>query len=173
MKKFFLLSALSIFTMTTIISCSDSVSDPINNQDKDTYSVVYDATGSFSAANNYTLIKDLPTKLYSTDVVLVYRKKAVDNGAIVWEQIPKTKYLTQGELDYDFDFTTSDIQIFTTANFDQATMNAADKTTYLNNQTFRMVIVPAAAGKSANVNYADYNSVINYYGINTSNVKKL
>lgn len=173
MKKYLLLSGLSIFTMTTVVSCSDSVSDPVNNQDNDTYSVAYDATGSFSAANNYTLIKDLPAMLVNTDVVLVYRKKKVSNGAIVWEQIPKTKYLTQGELDYDFDFTTSDIQIFTTANFDQATMNATDKNTYLNNQTFRMVVVPAAAGKSANVNYADYNSVVNYYGINTSNVKKL
>ena len=168
MKKYFLLSILSVFTMGTLVSCDNSTSDPINNTDNDTYSVVYDATGSFNSTNQYNLIFDLPKTLYNTDVVLVYRKKAVDNGATVWELIPKTYYLTEGELDYDFDFTVKDVQIFTKANdITKIPVN------YLNNQTFRIVVVPAAAGKNVNVNYADYNSVVNFYHINDANAKKL
>ena len=63
------------------------------------------------------------------------------------------------------------MEIFTEANFDQATMTAAEATTYLNNQQFRVVLVPASQGKNANVDYRDYNSVIRFYNLDDSHVK--
>ncbi|HAI80078.1 MAG TPA: hypothetical protein DCL65_03485, partial [Chryseobacterium sp.] len=69
------------------------------------------------------------------------------------------------ELDYNFLFDTANIEIYTEANFDQATFTAAEATQYLNNQRFRIVLVPASQGKNAGVNYSDYNSVIKFYNI--------
>jgi hypothetical protein len=72
-------------------------------------------------------------------------------------------------LDYDFDFTKNDIQIYADGNYDVSTTPE-----YLNNQTFRVVLVPTSSGaKNANLNYNDYNSVIKFYNIDDSKVKNL
>jgi len=168
MKKFFSLLVLG-FLVITLFSCKDDD----NFEDHDTYSVVADATGTFDSSNNFTLIKDID--IFDSDVVLVYRNtNSNTNSAPVWQFIPKTYYLSGGrELDYNFDFTTKDIQIYTQANFDQNTMSAEEKNQYLINQTFRMVLVPASYGKNANVDYNDYNSVIKYFNIDDSKIKTL
>ncbi len=69
------------------------------------------------------------------------------------------------ELDYNFLFDAANVEIYTEANFDQATFTTAEANQYLNNQRFRIVLVPASAGKNTNVNYSDYQSVIKYYNI--------
>ena len=54
-------------------------------------------------------------------------------------------------------------------------MNAMDsnfKNAYLNNQVFRVVLIPAS-GKNANVKYDDYKSVVEYYKIDESKIKTL
>lgn len=169
MKKFLpilLLAFVSLF----IFSCDNN-----DDADSDTVAVMKDATGTFSSGNNFTLGLDI--NIEGTDVVLVYRR--VGN---VWQIIPKTYYLddvqnlpTGRELDYNFDFTSQDVEIRTTANFNQATqMTGTETNQYLTNQTFRIVLVPAnAAGKaskSASVDYNDYNAVVKYYNLNDSNV---
>ena len=169
MKKYFSLLFAAILAFT-LWSCSDSTSDPIN--DNDTYSVAYDATGSFTSANSYTLIYDFPQALYTSDVVLVYRKSDTDNGNIVWQQIPRTLFLNEGELDYDFDFTRNDVQIYAGGAIDLSAQSTTFKNTYLNGQTFRIVVVPASTGKVA-VDYSNYYDVIRFYGIDDTNVKNL
>jgi hypothetical protein len=80
--------------------------------------------------------------------------------------IPKTEYLSGGrELDYNFLFDQSNVEIYTEANFDQATFTTAEANSYINNQRFRIVLVPASKGKNANLDYSDYNSVIKFYNI--------
>lgn len=169
MKKFLpmlLLAFVSLF----IFSCKDDD----DNQDFDTYSQVRDATGTFTSPD-FTLSMDI--SIESTDVVLVYRR--VGN---VWQIIPKTYYLddvqnypTGRELDYDFDFNTQEVNIRTSANFNQLSqMSPAEATQYLSNQTFRVVLVPASAAKgTSTVDTSDYNAVIKYYNINDSNVKNV
>lgn len=170
MKKFLpilLLAFVSLF----IFSC-DNNDD--NHVDSDTVAVMKDATGTFTA-NDFTLIMDI--NIQSTDVVLVYRK--IGN---FWQIIPKTYYLdnvqnlpTGRELDYNFDFSTKEVRIKTTANFNQSTqITAAEVNQYLANQTFRVVLVPANPtgqhSKKAPVDYSDYNAVVKYYNLNDSNV---
>lgn len=166
MKKYFSFLLVALIGFVAISCVEDRVDDPYI--DNDTYSVVYDATGSFTAANFYTLTFDFPQKLYKSDVVLVYRRTGVDNGNNVWKQIPNTIYFSNGdELDYGFDFTVNDVQIFAQGNYDISTTP-----TYLTNQTFRIVIVPASFGK-ANVDFSDYNAVVKYFKINDTQVKSL
>jgi hypothetical protein len=161
MKKYLFLSLMAFATLGTTVSC-DRSTEVVQQTDNDTYPMMRDIRGTFNAAN-----------IQTTDVVLVYRNinSGNSNGA-VWQLLPKTEYLSNSrELDYNFLFNTTNLEIYTEANFDQATMTAAEATTYLNNQQFRVVLVPASQGKNANVDYRDYNSVIRFYNLDDSHVK--
>lgn len=164
MKKYFLLSALAVFSLGTLQSCADDRIDN-NYQDNDTYAVMRDVTGTLSAGNEYSITQNI--NIPATDVVLVYRN--INNnstGTPVWQQIPKTEFLSGGrELDYNFLFNSSAVEIFTEANFDQATMTAAEAGQFLQNQRFRIVLIPASQGKLANVDYSDYHAVVQLFNL--------
>lgn len=162
MKKYFSILLLAIFGFMAF-SCDDDRNDNVIVDDYDTYPVMADITGSFNANNSYTIQEGIT--LGSNDVVLVYRQSGTDNGAPIWQQIPKTLYLNEGELDYNFDFTRSDVQIYAEGTINFPAQSAAFSSAYLNNQRFRIVLVPASQATSATVNYSDYDSVIRFYNI--------
>lgn len=122
----------------------------------------------------YTIYQKLNPVLYNGDVILMYRLSDTTlSGAPVWQQIPRTLFLANGELDYDFDFSKEDFTIYA-----GGTYNLSLTPGYLTGQTFRIVIVPGPAtvtGKSGakKVDLSDYNAVIKAYNIDDSNVKKL
>ena len=161
---------MAIFSFAAV-SC-DTRNDDVIVQDNDTYPVVLDLNNvSFSndAENGYNINRSFTKPLISTDVVLIYRKAgSASDGSPVWQSLPRTLYLDNGnELDYDFDFSRNDIMIYANGNYDISTTMQ-----YLNNQTFRVVLVPASAGgKNANVDYNDYESVIKYFIIDDSKVQ--
>ena len=163
MKKYFLLSAISVMSLATMVSC-ERTTDNVQTIDKDTYSQMKDVVGTFNAGNGYSLSQNI--SILNTDVVLVYRNtNSNTSGGKVWQLLPKTSYLSGSrELDYNFLFNTSMVQVFTEANFNQASMSVAEQNTYLNNQMFRIVLVPAS-GKNANVDYNDYNAVVKYFNL--------
>lgn len=163
MKNYFTILLMAIFGFLAV-SCTDR-NDEVLVDDNDTYPMMRDITGTFNSGNSYTISQGI--NIASTDVVLVYRNiNSGSSGTAVWQLLPKTEYLSNGrELDYNFLFDTANIEIYTEANFDQATFTAAEATQYLNNQRFRIVLVPASQGKNADVNYSDYNSVIKFYNI--------
>ena len=154
------------------VSCTDRNEDVVVT-DNDTYSVVLDIP-NVSFTNNaqfgYNISRSFTKPLFNEDVVLIYRKAGTDNGATVWQSIPRSIYIDAVKrFDYDFDFTKTDIKIYAAGNYDIST-----NPEYLNNQTFRVVLVPGfAGGKNANVDYSDYNSVIKYFKIDDSKVKSL
>ena len=163
MKKYLFLSAFTALSLTTLVSC-ERTTDYIQQQDNDTYSVMKDVTGTLNAGNNYTINQNI--SILNTDVVLVYRNiNSNTAGGKVWQLIPKTSYLSGGrELDYNFLFNTQNVEIFTEANFDQSTMTTTESNAYLNNQTYRIVLVPAS-GKNANVDFNDYQAVVKYFNL--------
>ncbi len=167
MKKFLPILMIA-FVGLFVMSCGNR-DEVINNPDSDTYSVVIDIKNqNFELKNNqYVISKKFLNTLYDSDVVLIYRQAGTDAGAPVWQLIPRTLYLTQGELDYDFDFTKYDVKIYA-----NGTYNLATTPQYINNQTFRVVIVPASF-KNANINYEDYDSVIKHFNIDDSKVTNL
>ena len=158
MKKFLPFLLIAIFGLFAV-SC-DNRDEVIQNPDSDTYSVVIDIKNeNFEFKNNqYVINRTFANQLYDSDVVLIYRQNGTISGNPVWQLIPRTLFLTQGELDYDFDFTKKDIQIRAGGSYDISTTPQ-----YLNNQTFRVVIVPASF--KVKVDYNDYNSVIKTFGI--------
>lgn len=170
MKKYFLLSALAAVTAMTAVSCDNSNDSNNNVEDNDTYSVSYDLKNidfSYDKNNGYFISKTFNNPISTGDVVLIYRQSGTSNGTPVWQQIPRTLYLTQGELDYDFDFTKNDIYIKAGGNFDISTT-----LTYIKGQTFRVVIVPSTMG-NAKIDFSNYDAVASYLRIKEKDVKSL
>jgi len=163
------------FVSLFIYSCDNDDEIVVDNT---VYAQVRDVTGTFNSGNTFKISQglDIPT----TTTVLVYRNVGSGSGAnAVWQLIPKTYFLDDNiafpanrELDYNFDFTTQDVEIRTEANFNQATqITGAETTQYLVNQTFRIVLIPGMSAKnSSSVDHNNYNAVVKYYNLNDSNV---
>ncbi|MDQ6469245.1 hypothetical protein RB619_01230 [Flavobacterium sp. LHD-80] len=129
---------------------------------------------NFTASNNYNPIIPLNPNIFSSDMVLVYRKSGVDNGADVWKMAPELYYFDDGTFNfgYNFNFTLRDVSIY---------LDGGDLATVVDgfrlNQTFRIVIIPgylSGAAKSVNKpDFSDYHAVIAKYGIDDSKVKEI
>lgn len=161
MKNYLTIFLLSIFSFAAV-SCSDRDDEVIVEA---TPVLMRDITGTLNSTNNYTLTQGID--IAQTDVVLVYRNiNSNSTATAVWQLLPKTEFLDGGrELDYNFLFDATAIEIYTEANFAQNTLTAAEANRYHTNQRFRIVLLPASANKNANVNYNDYQSVIKFYNI--------
>ena len=178
MKKSISLIALFGLLAFSAVSCTRTA-DVVqaDNTVAPIYSTAYDLNNVSFTKNSsgiYSIARNFNSPLIESDVVLIYRKSGtLSDGSAIWQSIPRTLYLTQGELDYDFDFSKVDILIKAGGNYDISTTP-----TYLNNQTFRVVVVPAKTGKNVssagnNLDLADYESVAKYYNIKESNIKTL
>jgi len=121
----------------------------------------------------YTIHQNLNPLIFDSDVLLIYRLEGTINATTpIWKQIPRTVFTDAGEFDYDFDFSKQDFSIYAVG-----TYNLALTPQFINNQTFRIVIIPGAfstTGKSLNKpDYSDYNAVIKQFNIDDSNVRRL
>lgn len=106
---------------------------------------------------------------YDSDSVVMYRLSGtIDSQTPIWQPIPRTLFLPQGEFDYDFDFSPVDFTIYVGGDYDISTTPQ-----YLNNQTFRIVIIPGYFENRMNIDLNDYNAVVEAYGIKESDVIRL
>ncbi len=170
MKKLLTFVMMAAFGLW-MISCDTR--DDRDYVDHDTYSIVYDLANvdlTYSPADGlYSISRTM--NIYNSDVLLMYRRTGTTTtGQPVWQQIPRTIYFNSGdELDYDFDFSSQDFVIYASGTYDLSTTPE-----YINDQTFRVVIVPASFGaQKSQVDYSDYDSVIQHYNIDDSKPVKL
>jgi hypothetical protein len=159
---------LAVIGMITLGSCSS------DDTDNDTISEVFELRNvnfGFNAQDGYTIYRQLNPQIFLDDVILIYRLSGtIDSDTPIWQQIPRTLYLNEGELDYDFDFSKEDFTIYAGGTYDLSLTPS-----YLNNQTFRIVIVPGylsnkMAGK---IDYSNYNAVVKALKIDESKIKTL
>jgi hypothetical protein len=172
MKK--LTMILAFIGMITLNGCSD---DEV--VDTDTIAEAFELRNvnfGNDGNNEYSIYQTLNPQIYASDVILIYRLAGtIDASTPIWQQIPRTLYLPEGELDYDFDFSKEDFTIYAGGTYDLSLTP-----TYINNETFRIVIVPAylsnknaaETGKTA-VDFSDYNAVVKAYNIKESSIKPL
>lgn len=167
MKKITLV--LAFIGMITLNSCTVNEVVERDLVDYDTIAEVFEVTTSFSENNDSRLVTFNPP-IYNSDMVLVYHLYDVDNGADVWRIMPQTYYFDNGaELDYNFDFTRYDVNLFLDSNFSLDSFSSA----WTQNQTFRIVVVPAAFTNKSAVDYSDYNATIEMLGYKDSKIIKL
>ncbi|MBS1534675.1 MAG: hypothetical protein JST78_06305 [Bacteroidetes bacterium] len=126
---------------------------------------------SLDANNEYTIYRELNPQILLSDNIIIYRLSGTINSQTpIWQQIPRTLYLSQGELDYDYDFSKIDFTIYAGGNYDIATTPS-----YLYNQTFRIVIIPGYLSNKSSIDPhdMDYQTLIKTYKIDDRNVKVL
>ncbi|GAB3164860.1 collagen-like triple helix repeat-containing protein [Telluribacter humicola] len=139
---------------------------------------IFDFEGSLNSGNDYRVYFDFPPEeieVFETDAVLVYRlwEELEDpSGPIpVWRLLPQTVLMPQGIMQYNFDHSFLDASVFIDAQFDRATLGAE----WTQNQTFRVVIIPASYTENLRVKGVDlsnYEEVKKYYQIDESSIKK-
>lgn len=174
MKRLFLL--LSVFSAAFAFQSCEGDRGPAGPAGPK--SVVYEIFNADFALTNGEYVIDrtwasmIGGDLYDDESVLVYRLVETfnSNGETipVWQLIPRTLFLDEGELDYDFDFSKKDIFIYVGGTFDLGTTPE-----FINDQTFRLVVVPGTFANRGGVDYEDYDAVVRYYGIDDSKVKRI
>ena len=173
MKKYLPILLIAFFGLF-VISC-DNRDEVVIPQDNDTYSRVLDISNiNFTQDNSvsrYAYFGNLPNYFLNSDALLIYRQIGNSNSNPVWQLLPTTDFLAQGELNYYFDYTVNDYKITADADFDLSVQNPSFNNQYLNGQRFRVLLIPASF--KTTVDLKDYDAVIKAYGIDDSNPSKL
>ncbi|MEO7977224.1 hypothetical protein [Flavobacterium sp.] len=169
---------MTLFAVVGLFAFSGCSDD--DNQDFDTISHVFEINkANFSSTANSELYVDFDTRIYTGDVILVYRYDGADpdTGRDIWTPLPESHYYSNGSLHFalKYDFTQDNVRIFTEGF--QLNVNPIPSD-FVVDQIFRIVIVPGDDGVNTNksVNkpsYSDYYEVIKKYSIDDSNVKRL
>lgn len=176
MKRIFLL--LAVVAMTALQSCEgdpgpQGPQGPPGEGDGDTISEVFELQNvDFGLDQNgqYIIYEELNPNIFDSDNILIYRLSGtIDPQTPIWQLIPRTLYLNEGELDYDYDFSAVDFTIYA-----GGTYNLATTPEFIDNQTFRIVIIPGYfSNRGSAVDLNDYDAVIKAFNIDDSNIKIL
>jgi len=124
---------------------------------------VFEIEGDFRASNDYTLFYEFPQsyKVLSSDIVLVYILWKTTDGLDVWRLLPQTVAYPEGVIQYNFDFTVKDVEIFM-----EGTIPAKDWLPgETDNQVFRIVVMPAGFFASKSLDISDMNKLMNVPGM--------
>ncbi|HET8753860.1 MAG TPA: collagen-like protein [Salinimicrobium sp.] len=173
MKKYFSIIAFTLFALT---SCSeDGPPGPEGPQgppgEDGLIGVIFETDGlNFTAENEYFELVGFPSdiEVFDSDVVLVYLLEGVEEGtgADIWSLLPQTFYLPDGELEYNYNFTSESVAIFLDGNVDLSTLSAD----YTDNKIFRIVVVPAGFPNTSSVDVSNFNAVLNALHIEEQNI---
>ena len=167
MKRIFLL--LAVIGITTLSSCDGDTGPQGPPGPESEVFELQNVNFQLNQNNEYTIFQQLNPVIFDSDNILIYRMAGTINPQTpIWQLIPRTLFLDEGELDYDFDFSAVDFTIYA-----GGTYNLALTPQFIQNQTFRIVIIPGYFSKGTNIDYNDYDAVIKAFNINDSNVTVL
>ena len=104
-----------------------------------------------------------------SDAVLVYILWDQANNLDVWRLLPQTIILAEGILQYNFDYTLADVQIFLDGSIDMNTLLPAES----QDQIFRIVVLPADFAFNNSLDVSNYNLVMKSLGLDKKVVQKI
>lgn len=177
---------LGAFLSLFIVSCEGPEGPPgydgfdgIDGQDgQDGVNIlgtVIDIEGDF-VADDYSIFYEFPTsvEVFESDVVLVYilwdqTEDANGDPVDIWRLLPQTRLLDQGILQYNYDFTFFDVNIFMEADFDMGTLSAGDTDA----QVFRIAVLPADLASGSRLDRSNVEAVMSLMNIAEKNVQKV
>lgn len=167
MKRIFLL--LAVIGLTTLSSCDGDTGPQGPPGPESEVFELQNVNFQLNQNNEYTIFQNLTPFINDADNILIYRMAGTINPQTpIWQLIPRTLFLDEGELDYDFDFSAVDFTIYA-----GGTYNLALTPQFIQNQTFRIVIIPGYFSKGTSIDYNDYDAVIKAFNINDSNITVL
>lgn len=169
-KGIILIVALAIFS-----SCEGPVGPvgPPGENGVNILGSIFEVQGDFTSGGNYTLNFTFPNdfEVFDSDIVLVYIlwEQANDGQIDVWRLLPQTVVLEEGVLQYNFDYTVADVQIYLEGTIPFSSLLPSET----DNQVFRIAVVPAdfAAKKSVDIN--DLGAVMKSLDINPTSLEKI
>jgi hypothetical protein len=130
----------------------------------------------FNAGNNYAVLYEFPNsvEVFESDVVLVYLlwdQTQDSNGdpVDIWRLLPQTRILNQGLLQYNFDHTFLDVNLFLESDFDLSTLSPGDT----DNQVFRIAILPADFAQASKLDYSDMNAVMSTLNVTENDIQRV
>jgi len=131
----------------------------------------YEVQASFNEDNNYSVISAIPDNIevLQSDIVMVYLLWEVDQntGNDVWQPLPVSIFFDDGELQYGFDHTVADVQLFLTGDTDLSTVGDE----FTQDQIFRIAILPVDYVQSNKINVNNMQEVMKAVG--QQNLKRL
>ncbi len=137
---------------------------------------VIDIEGDFTAQDDYKIFFEFPQtiEVFETDVVLVYilfDQTEDSNGEVVdiWRLLPQTLILPQGLLQYNYDHTFLDVNIFLDADFDLGTLQTGDT----DNQVFRIAVIPAETTGKSSVDKSNIDAVMRSLEVVEKDIQKI
>ena len=175
---------LLAFALAVLSSCIGEPGPPgrdgfdgQNGQDGESFlGSVFEIEGDFTSPNDYTLYFPFPSSItvYDTDVVLVYILWDVveDNtGELldVWRLLPQTVVLDEGVLQYNFDYTFLDVQVFLEGTISFNSLLTAET----DDQVFRIVVFPADFIAQKGLDVSDYSMMMKSLGVKKDLVQKI
>ena len=156
-----------LVVMISLQGCTTDNGLVVNNNTISEVFEIKNVNFGYDLIDGYAIYQKFTPAIYPSDVVLIYRLSGtIDSSTPIWQLIPRTLFVVQGELDYDYDFSKEDFTIYAGGNYDLALTPS-----YLNNQTFRIVIVPGAF--SSNLKTSNYEDVMARLNINESQIQKI
>ena len=175
-KTNFMKKILTLFAVVGLIvfsSCEGPEGPPGPEGPMGDIGVVYENVApnyyNFTTTNNFSVRFNFPTRIYDSDVVLVYRFDGTDAGKPVWQFLPETYYFDDGTRDFSFKyiFTYNYVDIYLDGN----DLTHPDLNEYRLNQIFRIVVVPADFASTLNKN--NYLDVITKLNIKESQINEI
>lgn len=137
---------------------------------------VIDIEGTFTADNEYGIRYTFEdnVEVLPTDVVLAYllwdQVDGSDGELIdIWRLLPQTRILDQGLLQYNYEHTFVDVDLFLEADFDLGTLQPGDT----DNQIFRIAILPAEMAEGSRMDKSNVASVMQILGVEENDVPRL
>ena len=155
MKK---LTSILMIAMALFLGACEGPAGPPGMDGDSFIGTIFEVQGDFTPENNYLIYNSYPSNVvvYDTDVVLVYILWEDSNGMDVWRLMPQTVVLPEGVIQYNYDYTYTDFQIFLEFTIPADNLLPAET----DNQVFRVAVLPADFVARKDVNVNDFNSII-------------
>jgi hypothetical protein len=168
MKTYTTLAALFFLVLTSCMVDGDGPQGPRGPAGQDGLdgeeAYVFEYENVNFVAPDYNAFVEFPStfQMLNSDMVLVYFLWDVtDAGDDVWRIAPQLMVTDYGLLQYNFDFTKFDVQLFLDGDFNLDLLGAS----YTDNWVVRVVVVPGQFENRTNIDFSDYNAVKEAYGL--------
>lgn len=129
---------------------------------------VFEYSGVYFESPTYDVVLEYPADFVGqeSDVTLAYllwevTTDANGNNLEIWRQIPQTIVTQNGNINYNFDFTSVDFRVFLVPEFDPALLQPIDTDDWV----VRAVVIPGNFWSRTTIDYSDYNAVKAAYGL--------
>lgn len=119
----------------------------------------------FTSGNGYEVLLEYPESFegYDSDVALVYFLWPLEDGLDydVWRLLPQQALFDEGILQYNYDFTATDVRLFLDANFSLDGLAAVHTDAWV----ARVVVVPGSFWGNGRIDATDYSNVKEMLGL--------